>query len=225
MTIAVIWILMAWMTVYIGWSDMKRKIIEAQWCASSIWWELTNYVFYALTSKSLRLSEEDVISPDFYHISLNSPSNINCSKNNAESANNTLCDSLDLSYSMWDTDPSSLYKNLSIANTCRQNQANIRFYWNVWNSADENDIKYITMNRWFSPIRLNESNVFYLERNSSLGKALTWDIVAVLCIDDDCSSWKEVSKFVVDGRTQTISLRNCGFYSADNPNKCEEREN
>ena len=111
MTIAVIWILMAWMTVYIGWSDMKRKIIEAQWCASSIWWELTNYVFYALTSKSLRLSEEDVISPDFYHISLNSPSNINCSKNNAESANNTLCDSLDLSYSVWNW-AVSLYKNL-----------------------------------------------------------------------------------------------------------------
>ena len=69
-SVAVMWILMMATIVYLTWSDEKRKIIEAQWCSSTLWWEINNFVFYALTSKNLRLSTNNIVSPNYYIVQL-----------------------------------------------------------------------------------------------------------------------------------------------------------
>ena len=194
------------MTVYIWGSDEKRKVIEAQWCASTIWWELTNYIFYALTSKSLRGSDGNLDSPDFYYITL--------SGNNA----------FDLSYTKFIEQADGkkvegnekLYKHLTISNACRTNNSNIRFAWSWYDITSK-----IKINKWFTPVKLNEDKVFYIQTTNN--KILSWDIIITLCIDDNCNTTKQVSKRFIDWRTQTISLRNCAYYK-DDKYTCKTRE-
>lgn len=211
--IAIIWILMAWTTVYLQWSDDTRKIIEAQWCASTIWWTINNYIFYSLTSKNLRISDNETDSPDLYAIKLT-----DCNGDH-------LCDSLEFydyicddincsSYSQWAYD-----RTYNISDTCHTTQSKIKVKreWSV------NNISEIKMNKWFTRTKKANSNIFYIQDWENT--KLIWEIILVVCIDDNCSITKEVSKRVVDWRTQTISLKNCGIYKEDDKYKCEEREN
>ena len=203
LVVAVIWILMVWMTIYLWWSDEKRAIIEAQWCASTIWGEMTNYVFFALTSKNLRLEDSNsVVSPDTYTIWLS-----NCSEFDGD----TLCNSLNFWYQIWwgSIEP---YKEVTVKNTCRQNQSNLKFFRNWWDNT-------VYMNKWFTTTKLNDSRTFQLEWWN-----LLWDIIIVFCSNDACSPKKEISKRVVDWRSQTISQHNCAFYE-DDWFKCKKREN
>ena len=81
------------------------------------------------------------------------------------------------------------------------------------------------MNKWFSPLNINEMRVFYLQWSQSQdSKETLWNIVIVLCSDDDCTTRKQVWKRDVDWRSQTISLKKCKFYDDTDPNKCKERE-
>ena len=111
-------------TVYLGGSDEKRKIIEAQWCANTIWWEINNFIFYTLTSKNLKIGD-DPISPTHYIVQLSW-------SNDDWTAPDCLiwdpCDKLVLSY-ITETDESSIntYKTLSTANTCRQTRQPLNF--------------------------------------------------------------------------------------------------
>ena len=201
MTIAIIWVLMMWMTVYIWWSDEKRKIIEAQWCANTILWEMSNYAFFALTSKSLR-SDSNLISPDFYWIKLGDD------------------DSIKLNYYIWNTKPNNIndftdFRTLTVSQTCRQNNSKLLFNW------ENDDISGVIMNKWFTPVDLSENRIFYLLWNNN--KYLTWDIIITLCIDDSCDTKKQFAKWTFDGRTQIISLTNCAFYN-DDKSTCKTRE-
>lgn len=200
--IVIIWVLMMWTTIYFGWSNEKRKIIEAQWCLNTILWELNNYTFYAMTSKGLRTSS-DVITPNFYRITLDGDS------------------TLKLGYSMNDSDGMTEFKTLNTSNTCRQNNSNLKFARNVWDNTD--NISGLKMNKWFSPVSLNENRVFYLKWDTN--KYLTWDIFVTLCLDNTCSgqSMKQFAKRTFDWRTQIISLVNCAFYNDDNT--CKSWEN
>jgi hypothetical protein len=207
--VMMIWILMMATTMYLWWSDEKRKAIEAQWCANSIWWEINNFLFYTLTSKNLKLSENVFIFPNYYIVEFTWWNGSFCSSGD-------MCDKINLSYSTWDS-PSDIkiYKTLSISDTCNQNNQ-LKFYWS-W--ADE---KYIIMNKWFSPKNINDKNVFYVSGNNSI--ALTWDVIVGLCLNKDCDKPKEIWKFVADARSQTISFRNCKFYDNDDQTKCKTRE-
>jgi hypothetical protein len=152
------WILIAWTTIYMWWLSEKRKIIESQWCASSIWGEINNYVFYALTSKNLKISESEVLSPDFYLIQLswwNSaiekkqnelPSFNNCTRGNYTNEGiPNLCKELIFSYTSWDKSNIIPYKTLTVSNTCHQSNPNLWFI-RSWGSSWE--ISYINMNKW-----------------------------------------------------------------------------
>ena len=219
LVIGIIWILIAWITVYLWWSDEKRATMEAQGCASTIWGRISNYVFFALTSKNIKPEDlNTTISPNFYTIGLswwNSTEAQPCNAINA-SWDNILCDKLIFWYSTWTIWDIELYKEITVRNTCRQNQPNLRFFW----SGENNDtIKKVVMNKWFTTINLNNSNTFYLDWWSLVG-----DIIIALCDNDDCYPRKEISKRVVDWRSQTISQYNCGFYD-DEWLKCKEREN
>ena len=77
------------------------------------------------------------------------------------------------------------------------------------------------MNKWFSPTNEANKNVFYISGSST---ELTWDIKTTACFDKDCSNKKEIWKFWVDARSQTISRKKCKFYDED-PTQCKEREN
>jgi hypothetical protein len=103
---------MMWMTAYIGWSWEKTKIIEAQWCATTLWWKINNYVYYALTSKSLKIDNTTTVSPDFYVIWLSEVINDNIYKN------------IVFSYITWDNSPSE-YQTVNVWNSCRNAQPNL----------------------------------------------------------------------------------------------------
>ena len=169
--IVIIWILMMWTTVYFGWTTEKRKIIEAQWCANTILWEMNNYAFYALTSKSLVKNWWTPRSPYFYWIKLVDDDWITV---------NDWWTSLVLNHSKeWKVhlDQDNLitefndfdeFKTLTTSNTCRQNSSNLRFWW-------DKNISEVVMNKWFSPVALNEDMVFYLVW-TAWEKYLTWDL-------------------------------------------------
>lgn len=228
MVIAIIWILMMWMTVYISWSSERTKIIEAEWCASSFWWIMDNYLFYALTSRIL-YSWNSPISPNYYYIQLTwgtSSSDNSCISSNFTWDNPIFCNEIVLWYSTWNlwySENPAKYQSLTIQNTCRQNQSKIWFYRKWLNDSD--NIHHIKMNKWFSPTSITDQNVFYLEKWPTNDKLLLAEIMVVLCSDDECSWHKDVAKWVVDARSQTISLKKCKFYEEDDPTTCMEREN
>lgn len=204
--VAIIGILMVGTTVYLQWSDEKRKIIEAQWCTSTILWEMNNFIFYALTSKNLRISDTETVSPDFYYISIEDDPTISGVKSNIRlgyTTNNPANSPSDI----------TTFKTLNTSDTCRQN-SNMNFT-RTWS----NGMQFITMNKWFSRIKVNNTNVFYINWNH-----LTGDIIINLCLDKNCITQKETSKWVVDWRSQTISLKNCRFYQIEDSTKCNERE-
>ena len=80
------------------------------------------------------------------------------------------------------------------------------------------------MNKWFSPKDISDKNVFYIEKSWTPGIALLWNILTSTCFDNSCKSTKEIWKFLVDARSQTVSRKNCKFYD-DDLTKCKEREN
>lgn len=217
LVICIIWILIAWITVYLWGTDDRRAVIEAQGCASTIWGRINNYVFFALTSKNLKLENEWItVSPTIYTIQLsgwNSTDIKPCNAINA-SGDNILCDKLIFWFSTWwDL---GLYKEITVRNSCRQNQPHL---WFFWSGENNNTIKKVVMNKWFTTINLNNSNTFYLDGGSLVG-----DIIIALCNNDECYPRKEISKRVIDWRSQTISQYNCGFYD-DEWFKCKDREN
>lgn len=221
LVIGIIWILIAWITVYLWWFDEKRAEIEAQWCASTIWGRISNYVFFALTSKNIKPDNlNKTISPNLYTIGLswwNSTETKPCNAINA-SWDNILCDKLIFWYStwtIWDIEP---YKEITVKNTCRQNQPHLWFFWTGWNNGWWIGINNVIMNKWFTTLNLNNSNTFYLDWGG-----LVWEIIIVLCNNSDCSLKKEIAKRVVDWRSQTISQHNCAFYE-DDWFKCKDRE-
>lgn len=218
--VAIIWILMMWVTVYIWWLWERANTIEAQWCAASLWWQMNNYVFNALTSKNLKLDNGTIVSPDQYLIELGGSIGDNCSKSNYK--NSWIhCNRLDFGYSIgngwWNS-----YRTYNVRNTCRQNQANIWFYWSWWSISD---IKNITMNKWFAPRSVSERKVFYLQHTwvGDENKLTEGDIIVVLCPSDECMNWKEVAKYHVDARVQSISFHKCRFYQEDGIT-CDTRE-
>lgn len=205
--VSIIWILFMATTVYLWWTDEKRKVIEAQWCASSLWWEITNYVFYALTSKNLKLSNWKMDVPNNYYIQLtwwtsNCPSWSFCG--------------ITLSYSSWTAQtPTAEYKTLTTRNTCRWSNTRLTFT-RTWDS----NYHYVKMNKWFSesPENPNDNRVFWLDWGY-----LKWYIIISLCLNSECSSPRQISRFVIDWSTQTIALKNCKYYEND-PNICKTRD-
>lgn len=206
--IGVIWVLMMATTVYLWWTDEKRRVIEAQWCAYSLWGEITNFVFYALTSKNLKLENWTHISPDYYYVSLTWWT--------ANGYNKIL-----LSYSTWSnsTNKMKIYKTLSSSKNCPGNKTNLVYERTWWTT----NIKRVIMNKWFSVSADDPSKnqVFEIEWASTI---LTWDIIISLCINDNCTTPKQISKFTIDWRPQTIFTKNCKFYEENDGTKCRERE-
>ena len=186
---------MLWMTAYLWWSQEKSKIIEANGCANTLLWEINNYLYFALTSKSLKIND-NYISPDFYYIQL---SWSNCSSNSP-------CDKVVLSYSTGnDSTNKHTYKELTPRDICRNN-SNIQFAWS-W--------ELIKMNKWFIPTT-HTDRVFSVEYTWSKVSS-TWNIIILLW-------WKEISKWNIDWRSQTISLKACKLYDENTRNKCTTRE-
>ena len=211
--VTMIWILMMATTIYLWWFDEKSKIIDWQWCARSIGGEINNFLFYTLTSKNLRLTESEVYSPNYYIIEFTWWNGSNCTSGN-------MCDKINLAFTTWINADNNIkpYKTLSVWNTCQQNRQPVRFY-RSWTE----DNSYIVMNKWFIPIEVNNRDVLYIKTNSSW-KEKVWDVIVWLCLNSDCSSPKQIAKFAVDARSQTITTKNCRFYQSDDPTKCRVRE-
>lgn len=207
--VAMIWILIMATTVYLGWSDEKRKTIEAQWCAASIWWKINNFIFYTLTSKKLKISSSKYESPNYYIIQLTWWTSESCLSWDQ-------CNKIIFSYSTWENPTNiKLYETVDIANTCQWNNQLLVFYRSWWN------IKHIIMSKWLSPRSNKNSDAFYLSWDT---KRFTWDIIIWLCLHKDCTTPKEIWKFAADARPQTVTLKNCRFYEDTDWNKCKERE-
>ena len=134
--IVIIWVLMAWTTIYLQWSDETRKVIEAQWCATTIWWYINNFIFYSLTSRNLRISASNIISPDIYAIKL------------ADCNSNDLCDSIEF------YGDEEKYQTINIYDTCNtsQNNLKIRRGWDEGEKPSNDSI--IKINKWFSPKKI-----------------------------------------------------------------------
>lgn len=200
-------------TVYL-WIDDKRKIIESQWCVTTIWWELHNFLFYALTSKKLRLDEETTVSPEFYIIQLtwSTSETGNCINTWA------ICDEILLRYDTWDGIVET-YSRPSLK-SCHWGLSRIGYYrsWDI-------DIKQVTMNKWFAASTDNpyDKKVFWLEDFSG-NKLLLWDIIVVLCVNENCTEPKQISRLTIDWRSETIAIKNCNIYQDEDSNLCEQRE-
>lgn len=208
--VAIIWVLFMATTVYLWWTDQKRKVIEAQWCTATLQWEISNYVFYALTSKNLKIEDKwktKMVTPDYYYIQLTWWTN-NCPAW-------SFC-GITLSYTTPENSTKAVYKTLTSNNTCRWNNPRLT-YSRTWTS----NFSYVKMNKWFteSPENPNDTRVFGLDWG-----ALLWDIIVSLCLNSECSNPRQISKFAVDWRSQTISLVHCKYYEND-PNICKTWEN
>lgn len=241
MVIAIIWILMLWMTIYLWKSGGKAKSIEAEWCSNALWWAIGNYAYFTLTSKNLRFPDKDPISPKYYYIELTggtTDSEHRCTPQNAFSW--YLCKDIILWYATWyyvswHYDPDlniQEYQTINVSNTCRHSKPYLWFYRSGWQHTW--DISFVRMNKWFTPREVNAERVFFLKDNGWTAeddsKLLTWDIIVVLCWDDECSctpQWcrKQIGKRQVDARSQTISFKRCRYYFDGTwDNLCKTRE-
>lgn len=204
-------------TIYLWWTDEKRKSIEAQWCAATIWGEITNFVFYALTSKILKLDGNPQV-PEYYYLSLT------WGDNNGQNCiiGNTWCDTIVFSFATWNNIITE-YETHTPWNTCRWSNSRLRFN-RSWTTS--NDIKQVKMNKWFTvnENNINDKNVFVLENNWWSSIQFVWDIIISVCLNPDCTDPREITKYAVDWRSQTISTKNCKFYEYNDANKCRERE-
>ena len=214
LVIAIVWILMMATTVYF-WTDDKRRSIQAQWCVTTIWWEIHNFLFYALTSKRLRLDENTTVSPEYYIIQLT------WALNEADTGCNStwsICDEILLSYATWD-DTIETYSRPSL-NSCHWWGVKIWYY-----RSGESNINLLKMNKWFSATSDSpfDRKVFALEDFTG-DKILLCDIMVVLCINSGCQEPQEISRFAIDWRSQTITIKNCIYYEDDDLNKCKTRE-
>ena len=210
------------MTAYMWNSWERAKIIEAQWCASAIWWELKNYVYNALTSKILKTGD-NYISPDYYYIDfIDEPAVLWC--NDPQK-----CEKIGLWYSTGnlssDADANDnlikFYKEVSPKKTCHNWKLDIKFH-RTWG------VTYMIMNKWFTQKNINNTKVFYiqesLDANNDAYKKLTWDIIVLLCNNKNCETHKEIWRYYIDARSQTIEFQKCKFYNEDDPNICKTRE-
>lgn len=224
------------MTIYLWNSGDRAKSIEAEWCANALWWNLTNFVFYTLTSRNLRFQDrptEEAISPTYYYVQLTgwtSTSEHRCTPENALSW--YLCDKVILWYatwySSWSYDPDlniQEYNTLNVSNSCRHGNPHLWFYRSWWENTG--DIEFIRMNKWFTPREVKAERVFYLKDNGWTSednkKLLIWDIIVVRCPEELCEWWKQIGKRHVDARSQTISFKRCKYYK-ESWNICKTRE-
>ena len=218
--VTIIWILTLWMTIYLDWTWDRAKDIEAESCAKSILWNMNNFLFATLTSKTLEDSEWNEVSPNYYTIQL-SRWNFNwttsCNRGNFTNEKHTFCNEVALWYLTGNEN--TPYTAYWANNTCQQNNTKLWFF-RSWND----NINYIKMNKWFSPLSLEETNVFFITTDDPNNKLLYWDIIIVRCNDDDCNSRRELWKREVDARTQTIAYAKCKFYKENPANECLERE-
>ena len=213
--VTMIWILIMATTVYLWWADEKRKIIEAQWCASTIHGELSNFVFYALTSKNLKIDWNE-ISPDCYRIGVWSGKCI-------DENDTTWCGYISLNVANYSVEQGQdqnqqLFKTLNSPSTCHKNWIDLRFIWHTSITANDHEIKRIIINKW-----LTANDPFIIDHDGSY-KTLTGEIIVLLCLNSDCNSRKEISKYEIDWRSWTISLVNCKRYSMEDSGRCELRE-
>lgn len=228
---------MLWMTVYLWTSGDRAKTIEAEWCANALWWVLSNYVYYTLTSRNLRENpNSEPISPSYYYIQLTWSIENNCTEQQALTWN--LCRSIILWYATWYDNPDlniQEYQEVTVNNTCRHGKPHLWFYRSGW--AYSWNIDHIRMNKWFTPRDVNAERVFFLHDRGWVGqggdkeKLLLWDIIVVLCEDETCScsdKWcarKQIGKRKVDARSQTIAFKKCRYYKEWNEgNICKTRE-
>ena len=214
---------MLWMTIYL-WTNWDRaRSIEAEWCGNALWGALSNYVYYALTSKNLTMGDQNnPAHPTYYYIELtwwSSSPEQRCIPENSWS----FCDEIILWYTEEET-PTSIetYENLTVSNTCRHGKPHLWFYRTWWASGD---IQYIRMNKWFTPREAQAERVFFLQQNwdTENDKLLTWDIMVILC-SDTCVWGKEIGKRQIDARSQTIAFKKCKYYFEENWKKCKTRE-
>ena len=210
LVVVIIWILIIAMTIYLWWTGERSKIIEAESCANTMWNILNNYAYQTLTSKNLKIWDE-IVAPKYYFIQL---SGSNSCYNNP---NADFCDEFILWYSTWNAESPKVYEKYTSLNTCNQNKSNLKFY-----RSGSSNIDYLKMNKWFLPTSIHENNTFYMQKNDNT-KLLIWDIIIVMCTDNTCSWRKEIWKFRIDARSQTITLNKCKFYDEDNLKKCKER--
>lgn len=218
--VVILWILTLWMTIYLDWTWDRAKNIEAESCANSFLWNMNNFLFYTLTSKTLKTDWGDEVSPKYYTIQLswwNSNGEI-CNKQSFDDNNHRFCNEIILWYISWNETNPSTYKTYKIDNTCQQNRSRLWFY------RSGNDERYIKMNKWFSPLTLQDNNVFFITTNNDNNKKLSGDIIILRCYDDKCESRRELWKWEVDARTQTISYVKCKYYDENQLNKCKTFE-
>lgn len=212
---------MAWMTMYLGNQWERAKVIEAEWCANTFNWQINNQIFDALTSKIIN-SGNHSYSPDFYLIELswsNSNDESNCTSDNSW----VFCDKIIFRYaSLWEhdiIDISWAFDSVITNKICHLWNTSLQFY-RSWS----NDIKYIRMNKWFSPILWTEAKVFGIHTTWNMNNdLLNWDIFVNACFDNECSWQKQIWKRHIDARSQTIWFKKCKLYS-ETEDICEERE-
>ena len=208
------------MTIYLDWTWDRAKNIEAESCANTFLWNINNFLFYTLTSKTLK-SDWNEVSPNYYTIQLSWwNSNWNpCNKSNFDGSTHRFCNEIVLWYLTGNESDPTQYQTYTIGNTCQQNRSRLWFY-----RSGNQSIKYIKMNKWFSPLTLQDTNVFFIKTISENNKLLYWDIIILRCYDNNCDSRRELWKREVDARTQTISYVKCKYYDEEHLNKCKTFE-
>lgn len=228
---------MMWMTVYLEWGSENSKVIEAQWCANTLDGEIQNYLFSALTSKSLRVKSGDSyfeVSPNSYYMYMTggkdhftADSDIVCIKSSYDSGD-VYCDTVALAYheTGYGLGRHSIdqynYKLLNSDNCTQVNNVKLLFY-RSWSFSN------IWMNKWFSQLWQNNKRSFYIKTISAGAEELSqWEIIILGCMawNKEClkTQRKEIAKRVIDTRSQTITLKKCKFYKETDPNLCETRE-
>lgn len=239
---------------YLWWSTERTKVISAEWCMNTLDGELTNYVFFALTSKTLK-TWNNFVSPNFYNIYLSSwdtntltidnkynstdIQNSRCQIQKVDTwyiISDNKCNEIILAYQTWNNISGNLsstiqYKAISSDKNCRQNNwTELRFYWLnfTWENSQATTGKMISMNKWFVPfsIAIEDQKPFYTMWQNVNERFIYWEILIRFCIDwKNCKWEKDVWKRIIDARSQTITLKKCRFYYDDYPTICEERAN
>jgi len=198
----VIGVLSMGMMTYLGWNDERALMFKAEGCLTTIDGKVQNFLNYALTSKSFDFWGT-FFSPDYYTILLSGTTN--------DGYNQFVL------YGSTGESARQLIHKVSKSDCMNEFDKDFRFVisWTAFS--------WIVMSKGFRQVNPKDTFTFALTKESLLTGTFTGSIIVKVCMDDSGCK-REIAKWNIDTRVQSIFLKKCLFYKEDSADECGEWE-
>lgn len=183
--------------------NSKTQRYKAETCMNNLNGELQWFMRAAFTSKQLRVGNTEVF-PNYYNIEFRVWEGEN---------------KIRFLYSTGAIKSiGTEYKSISLNDYCKQKEVSLLLTGVIpplwWDSGK----MLIIMNKGFRQVEPQEITTFSID--TTVG-AFTGSVQFNICVENSCT--KELGRWIIDARSQTISPITCRFYSETNSNLCEVR--